>query len=285
MNRLFFPLSFLLAVVGAALGLRLGVAPSAIPTIVTIAALVVVIAAEALAPRVQRAAEAGEVHADVGFATVTAIVDSLAQAALAAVVVATAAVLPQDMLSEISLWLGVPLALLVSGLGDYWAHRWSHEWSWWWKLHAVHHAPHRMVALNNFRLHPLDLVLKLIATMGPLLLLGFSLEVLAMVGAIRGLTVAFQHANLDLRHGALNYLIATNSVHRWHHSAEIVEGNANYGGILIVYDLLFRSYRVPSEELEPARMGLYKEEHYPVHRVLRSTVAPLCWRGCVETEG
>lgn len=120
--------------------------------------------------------------------------------------------------------------------------------------------------------------------MAPILLLGFSSEVLAMVGAVKGLTVAFQHANLDLRHGALNYLLATNSVHRWHHSADKHEVNGNYGGILVVFDLLFRSYRVPHEDLEPKQMGLFDERFYPIHSAWRSCVAPLCWQRCVETE-
>ena len=105
----------------------------------------------------------------------------------------------------------------------------------------MHHAPHRMVALNNLRHPPLDLALKLAFATVPLLALGFSVETLARVGALKGLNVAFQQANLDLRHGVLNYLIATNSVHRWHHSAKAGEAKANSGGFLVIYDLLFGS--------------------------------------------
>tara|TARA_R110002096_G_scaffold42143_4_gene113676 strand:- start:103592 stop:104461 length:870 start_codon:yes stop_codon:yes gene_type:complete len=279
---LFFPLTVVVIAVAAVIALQFGAAPSALPVAATVIALALVLVVEARAPRVRKRAEPGEFAADVRYATLTAVVDGAAQAGISAVVILAAAVLPLTLLSEIFLPLGVVLALLVGGLGDYWAHRWSHEWSWWWRLHSVHHAPHRMVALNNLRLHPVDLALKLAASMVPLLLLGFSPEVLAMVGVLKGLTVAFQHANLDLRHGALNYIFATNSVHRWHHSSEAGEANANYGGILMVFDLLFGSYRVPREGLEPKQMGLFDERFYPIHQVWRASVAPLCWQRCVE---
>lgn len=118
--------------------------------------------------------------------------------------------------------------------------------------------------------------------MTPVLLLGFSAEAIATAGAVQGVVVAFQHADVDLRHGLLNRVFATNSVHRWHHSARPDEANANYGGVLSLFDQAFGTYRVPPEHHEPQRMGLFAEHHYPVHAVVRSTVAPLCWRRCVE---
>lgn len=281
---LFFPFSVVVITVAAVSALQLGAAPSVLPVAATVVALGLVLVAERRAPRVRKRAEPGELAADLRYATVSAVVDAAAQAGISAAIVLAAAVLPLTLLSEVFLPFGVVLALLVGGLGDYWAHRWSHEWGWWWRLHSVHHAPHRMVALNNLRLHPVDLALKLVASMVPMLLLGFSPEVLAMVGVLKGLTVAFQHANLDLRHGALNYIFATNSVHRWHHSSEAGEANANYGGILMVFDLLFGSYRLPSEELEPKQMGLFDEQFYPIHQIWRASVAPLCWQQCVETK-
>lgn len=276
-----FPLSLAVTIAMATWLLRV-VHVSMVPLAVTVVAFVWVLVLERLMPRIERPRERGELRADLAFAGLTALLsDPLANAFVAAMVIALSSLLPQGLAA--SMWLPAATlgVLLVGGLGDYWAHRMSHESEWWWKLHAVHHAPHRMVALNNLRLHPVDLLLKTLFASAPVLTLGFSPEAIALAASIRGLNVAFQHADIDLRHGPLNWVFSTNSVHRWHHSAKREEADSNYGGVLSIFDVLFGTYRVPSEDQDPAEMGLYDERHYPIHEVGRSLVAPLCWRGCV----
>ncbi|HEY0843807.1 MAG TPA: hypothetical protein VGE12_00460, partial [Noviherbaspirillum sp.] len=48
----------------------------------------------------------------------------------------------------------------------------------------------------------------------------------------------------------------TNALHRWHHSASPAEGNRNYGSVLIVWDLLFNTFHLPTGVREPARIGI-----------------------------
>lgn len=280
---LLFPLSLVLVAGGGWLALEIGWDPALLPTVATVGALLVVLAAERWLPRVGRRAEAHERRADLTFLGLTALVaEPLGRAAAAGVAAALATWTASGPMAELPLALGVLGVLLVSGLGDYWAHRFGHEWSWWWRLHAVHHAPHRMVALNNLRLHPLDLALKLLFALAPVLWLGFSAEAIALAGAVKGLNVAFQHADVDLRHGWLSRLFSTNSLHRWHHSARAEQANTNYGGVLSLFDQAFGTYYAPPERDEPATMGLFDEGRYPVHGVLRSLVAPLCWGRCVH---
>lgn len=282
MSNVLFPGSLALAVFGAWAGLDAGVDPALLPVVATAVALVVVLAAERWLPRVGRPTEAGELRTDLGFVGLTVLVaDPLSKAALVGLLAAVAGWLPPGPSGQLPLAVGVVGVLVAGGLGDYWAHRLGHEWSWWWRLHAVHHAPHRMTALNNFRIHPADLLLKVLFASIPVLLLGFSSEAIGVAGVIRGLNIAFQHADADLRHGPLNLIFSTNSVHRWHHSAEPEEANKNYGGVLSIFDLAFGTYRVPAEHLEPERMGLFDETGYPVHGLRRSIAAPLCWRRCV----
>lgn len=278
-----FPATLSGVVVGSWFALTQGMAPALVPMVFTATTLVMVVLGERLLPRVRRAAEPHEVWADLGFVGLTAAVsDPLAHATVATAAAWVAGTSRLDAIIELPLGVGVVAVLLVHGLGDYWAHRFGHAWGWWWKLHAVHHAPRRMVALNNLRLHPLDLALKVVFGMGPVLLMGFTAEAIAIAGAIKGACVAFQHADIDLRHGVLNTVFATNSVHRWHHSAKVAEGHSNYGGVLSLFDRLFGTYAVPPEDQEPDRMGLFDEAHYPVHDLVRANLAPLCWRRCVE---
>lgn len=278
-----FPSTLLGVLAGSWLALAQGVAPALLPLVFTVATLIMVVLGEQLLPRVRRPAEPRERWADLGFLGLTAAVsDPAAQAVVAGTAAWLAGILGFGAMTELPLAVGVVAVLLVHGLGDYWAHRLGHQWGWWWKLHAVHHAPHRMVALNNLRLHPLDLLLKVAFGMGPVLLMGFTAEAIAIAGAVKGTCLAFQHADIDLRHAWLNAVFATNSVHRWHHSAKVEEGHSNYGGVLSIFDRLFGTYAVPPEDQEPARMGLFEEAHYPVHSVVRANLAPLCWRRCVQ---
>jgi sterol desaturase/sphingolipid hydroxylase (fatty acid hydroxylase superfamily) len=52
-----------------------------------------------------------------------------------------------------------------------------------------------------------------------------------------------QHVNLPLRHGWLNYVFSTNTLHRWHHSAERGEGDTNFGSTLVLWDQVFSMFR------------------------------------------
>ncbi|MFK7999647.1 MAG: sterol desaturase family protein [Polyangiales bacterium] len=281
---LVFPLSLAATIVGAT-WLMSFVHASMVPLTITVVAFVGVLALERVMPRVARPSEQKELRTDLTFVGLTALLsDPLANALVVALVIGLSSIIPAGLAA--SMWLPAATAsvLVAGGFGDYWAHRLAHETGWWWKLHAVHHAPHRMVALNNLRLHPVDLILKTLFTSAPVLALGFSPEAIALAASVRGLNVAFQHADIDLRHGPLNLLFSTNSVHRWHHSAERSEADANYGGVLSIFDLLFGTFRVPSEEEEPGAMGLYDEQHYPIHKVARSLVAPLCWKRCVTAD-
>ncbi len=73
-----------------------------------------------------------------------------------------------------------------------------------------------------------------------------------------------QHANLDARHGPLNYLLSTNELHRWHHSTVSHEANRNYGNALILWDLVFGTFKYHKGENAPQQVGLFSgSAHYP----------------------
>ena len=57
----------------------------------------------------------------------------------------------------------------------------------------------------------------------------------------------FQHCNIKLHLGPLNYLISGPELHRWHHSVLVAESNNNYGNNLIVWDLIFGSWFLPRD--------------------------------------
>jgi sterol desaturase/sphingolipid hydroxylase (fatty acid hydroxylase superfamily) len=81
----------------------------------------------------------------------------------------------------------------------------------------------------------------------PFLLLGVSETVLAMYFVFYSVNGFFQHCNIKLRLGFLNYLVSGPELHRWHHSKHTAESNHNYGNNLIVWDLVFGSWYLPRD--------------------------------------
>ena len=68
----------------------------------------------------------------------------------------------------------------------------------------------------------------------------------------------FQHCNIDLRYGLLNYVVGSAETHRWHHSREPREANANYGNTVIVWDVLFGTWFLPADRAIGA-LGLHQK--------------------------
>jgi sterol desaturase/sphingolipid hydroxylase (fatty acid hydroxylase superfamily) len=154
--------------------------------------------------------------------------------------------------------------LLKIAAGDvlrYWLHRWSHEHGVLWRLHAVHHQPRKLYAANVFRFHPLDKALQFLGDTLPFILLGVGPETLAYYFVVYATGGFFQHSNLDVRYGWLNYLVVGPELHRWHHARRIAESNANYAHTFALWDLLFGTYRRPADR-QVGELGLL-DDHYP----------------------
>jgi len=154
------------------------------------------------------------------------------------------------------------LMVLTADFLRYWLHRASHEWYLLWRLHAVHHSPHKLYWVNVGRFHPMDKALQFLFDSLPFIILGISKEVLGIYFVFYSINGFFQHCNINLRLGFLNYIISGPELHRWHHSFVIREANRNYGNNLIIWDLLFGTWFLPrAREIE--RLGL-KNREYPL---------------------
>jgi sterol desaturase/sphingolipid hydroxylase (fatty acid hydroxylase superfamily) len=58
-----------------------------------------------------------------------------------------------------------------------------------------------------------------------------------------------------MRFGPLSWIFNTPSLHRWHHSRDIKEGNKNYGENLMLWDQLFGTYFNPPRR-PPVNIGI-----------------------------
>jgi sterol desaturase/sphingolipid hydroxylase (fatty acid hydroxylase superfamily) len=170
--------------------------------------------------------------------------------------------------------LQVVLALVVAELGNYWAHRLQHS-TWLWRFHAIHHSAPRLYFFNSLRIHPGDHVSSAIFSLAPLALLGAPLPALVLFACVSGAHMLMQHANVDVRLGPLNWVLSMAEVHRWHHSRRFEEMNANYGGVLLIWDLVFGTrFFPPDRRIEPEDVvGLADVPEFPT-RYLAQLAAP-----------
>jgi len=162
------------------------------------------------------------------------------------------------------------LMMVVADGLRYWLHRWAHEWEPLWRFHAVHHSPLKLYWLNVGRFHPIDKGLQVILDTFPFLFLGVGEEVLGLYVVCYAINGFFQHCNIDLRLGLLNYFISGPELHRWHHSMVKQESNHNYGNNFIIWDRLFGTCYLPTER-DVQELGLVNRE-YPLAFLEQMTI-------------
>ena len=181
--------------------------------------------------------------------------------------------------ADIPLAAQVVLVFLIAEFGKYWVHRWHHENSFLWDFHAMHHVSTRLYVLNNFRLHPFNHLITYLFSLLPLALIGAPTEPLLVYSSVFIGVTFFQHANVDLKYGALNYVFSTNVLHRWHHSKKLSEGNRNYGSVLMIWDIVFGTFHYPAEAAAPENIGI-SNIGYPEQGYLSQVLWPVKARCC-----
>ncbi len=149
-------------------------------------------------------------------------------------------------------------AWLVAMVGKdffyYWFHRFSHEWRVLWAAHVVHHSSefyNLSTALRQTWTPMSGWVFYL-----PLIVLGVNPNMLAMASALNLLYQFGIHTEaVDKFPAPIEAVFNTPSHHRAHHAVQTQYLDTNYGGILIVWDRMFRTFEA---EVERPVYGLTK---------------------------
>ena len=163
--------------------------------------------------------------------------------------------------NHLPIGLQTVIMILVADFLRYWLHVLAHNYEPVWKLHAVHHSPDKLYWLNVGRFHPIAKGIQFLFDALPFILLGVSKEVMGMYFVFYAINGFFQHCNIDLKMGILNYIISGPELHRWHHSRKVDESNNNYGNNVIIWDLIFGTYYFPPKE-SVDELGLVNQ-NYP----------------------
>ena len=159
-------------------------------------------------------------------------------------------------------WAQAIAMILIADFLRYWFHVASHKNSFLWRFHAVHHSPKKLYWINTGRFHPIEKAAQFVFDALPFIILGINESVLALYFVFYAVNGFYQHSNIKLKFGILNYLISTAELHRWHHSCIERESNSNYGNNTIVWDLLFGTRFLPvARNIE--KVGL-KNTNYPL---------------------
>jgi len=157
----------------------------------------------------------------------------------------------------------LPAAMFLVGFMEYWWHRMCHELPLLWRLCATHHSAPRLYWLNAGRFHPLDTFGSYTLTVGLLLILGAQPELLLLVTLWVSVHGMFQHCNIHLRLGPLNYIFSMSELHRWQHSRSLEEANANYGNNIIFCDIVFGTMYYPKDRDAHTNIGLADMANFP----------------------
>lgn len=207
----------------------------------------VLCAAEALALRWRgmRAPRVNDAISSSMCGLLDAMVNTSGFAVFAALYAQLLARAPWILPRNLATWI---LAILAHDLAYYAFHRASHRVALLWAAHEVHHQSDDYTLSVSLRQGTIATWISW-AFYAPLALLGVSLEQFVAVHIAHQLYQFAVHTRLLRTLGPLEWLLATPSHHRVHHSREPAQLDRNYGGFLIVWDRLFRSFE--REESEP----------------------------------
>ena len=152
-------------------------------------------------------------------------------------------------------WWSLALVILLADITYYWEHRIAHQVRLLWTQHAVHHSSRDMNIVTGIRFGPLEGVWSLIIHI-PLAFIGFAPEAIILrVVAV----LAYQtwiHTELIGKLGPLEWVLNTPSHHRVHHGCDAKYLDRNYGGILILWERLWGTFKA---EEETPRYGLARD--------------------------
>ncbi|MCK5793537.1 MAG: sterol desaturase family protein [Anaerolineales bacterium] len=147
---------------------------------------------------------------------------------------------------ELSLWLTIPISILILDLVIYLQHLMFHAVPILWRLHMVHHADLDLDVTSGLRFHPLEIILSMGIKMAVVAALGIPIIAVLVFEITLNATAMFNHGNIHLPDKLDRYLrllTVTPDMHRVHHSVLIRETNSNFGFNFPWWDRLCGTYR------------------------------------------
>jgi sterol desaturase/sphingolipid hydroxylase (fatty acid hydroxylase superfamily) len=152
----------------------------------------------------------------------------------------------------------IALCFVLDDLRYYWLHRIAHERRLFWATHVVHHSSQHYNLTTALRQTWTGGIMNGLIFTTPLVFIGFHP---AMIAFAFGLNLIYQfwiHTEIiDKMPRWFEWLFNTPSHHRVHHATNPRYLDANYAGVLMIWDRMFGTF-VPEEASEKPRYGIVK---------------------------
>ena len=147
-------------------------------------------------------------------------------------------------------WSTWVLAFLLYDFSYYWKHRLCHERTLLWASHVVHHQSEDYNLGTALRQTSSSFLLSWVFYI-PMFAIGIPADVFIAVAAVNLLYQFWVHTEHIGSLGVLDRILVTPSNHRVHHARNAEYIDANYGGVFIVWDRIFGTYRAERADLPP----------------------------------
>jgi len=173
--------------------------------------------------------------------------DTLAYSAISlSALVLVSTLIPYEIPMTTWSWI---LGLIVADFSYYWMHRIEHKHRILWASHSVHHSSQDYNLSISLRLSMVEGLYEWIFLV-PMLLMGFNpfQTIICLVFVVQYQT--WIHTQSIHKLGWLDYVFNTPSAHRVHHGANRPYLDKNFGGVLMVWDHLFRTFAKEEEKVE-----------------------------------
>lgn len=155
-------------------------------------------------------------------------------------------------------WWVFVAAFLLDDLRYYWYHRIAHRCRWVWAEHVNHHSSQHYNLSTALRQSWTGLFSGMFVLQAPLVILGFHPAVIAFVFGFNLVWQFWIHTEAIGRLPRwFEYVFNTPSHHRVHHATNPRYLDANYAGMLIIWDRMFATFVEELEEDRP-RYGIVR---------------------------
>ena len=144
-------------------------------------------------------------------------------------------------------WL---LAILLYDFLYYWFHRISHERQIFWGSHVVHHQSEDYNLSTALRQTSTSFLTTWVFYI-PCFLLGMPIDMFVSIASAHLIYQFWVHTQHIPKLGAFEWLMVSPSNHRVHHAQNADYIDKNYGGLLIIWDRLFGTFKEEQDEQKP----------------------------------
>ena len=178
---------------------------------------------------------------------ISAVLTGLLRIGIYTAVYSSIALFPQEAAKEFwTAWYGWLLALVFYDFCYYWLHRMGHESAVLWAAHVVHHQSQHYNLSTALRQTSSSALLGWIFYL-PMAVAGVPPLVFVVVSLVDLLYQFWVHTEQVGRLGWFDRWFCSPSNHRVHHAVNDRYLDRNYGGVLIVWDRIFGTFREEDE--------------------------------------